>query len=93
MKKINHYYSQLLSNTWANLALKTIIWGLLTGLLMLIIRGILFIYADELKTPLTKPPEMLPYPEISPLQLVCANLLIILIGAIFFWRLYQKNRP
>ena len=62
MKKINYYYSQLLSNTWANLALKTIIWGLLTGLLMLIIRGILFIYADELKTPLTKPPEMLPYP-------------------------------
>ena len=56
MKKINYYYSQLLSNTWANLALKTIIWGLLTGLIMLIIRGILFIYADELKTPLTKLP-------------------------------------
>ncbi|MDE5122603.1 MAG: hypothetical protein O4965_22140 [Trichodesmium sp. St19_bin1] len=26
-------------------------------------------------------------------HLICANLLIILIGAIFFWRLYQKNRP
>lgn len=51
---------------------------------MLIIRDILFIYTDELKTPLTKSPEMLPYTENSPLQLVCANLLIILIGAIFF---------